>query len=434
MLRTVIIVLDGLRRDLLGQAHTPNLIRLASEDATRFDAHRSVFPSATRVASSSLATGCLPRRHELQGNSCVLIERGRLVLHDAGRPDFLDHKRQVTGRALAVPTLAERTKEIGGTIVFSNVSPGASYTHDPDGHGYVYHRAGSFGPGRIPVADERQLKVTPDVAGDRMMTERFIAEALVEERPALAVLWMGEPDATQHLHPLGSPEHIAGLKAADHHAGMVIAAVERLREAGDDVLLIATSDHGHQTVSGVIDIEAELIAAGLKQHATSQDVISASNGTSALIYVDPNLAAARSPLIHDFLLSRDWVGQVIAPEKLSSIGQAPVNGLAFAVSMRATDDLNGFGIAGTSLVAKPHFGKPDRFGCGQHGGLGRQEQAPFLICVGRGFAAGIDERPTSVVDIAPTVLRHLELEFDRLDGRALQDDAGAKAAPSSLGH
>ena len=427
MRRAVIIVLDGLRRDLLGEAHTPNLVRLAPH-AANFNAHRSVFPSATRVASSSLATGCLPMRHGLQGNSCALIENGRLVLHDAGRPDFLNHKRQVTGRALGVPTLAERTKEIGGTVVFSNVSPGASYTHDPDGHGYIYHRAGSFGPGRIPVADERQLKVTPDVAGDRMMTERFIAEALVEVRPALAVLWMGEPDATQHLHPLGSPQHIAGLEAADHHAGLVITAVERRREAGDDVLLIATSDHGHQTVSGVIDIEAELVAAGLKQHATSQDVISASNGTSALIYVDPGLAASRAPSIHDFLLSRAWAGRVVAAEKLSSVGQAPVNGLAFAISMRANDDANQFGVAGMSLVAKPHLGKPDRLGCGQHGGLGRQEQAPFLMCLGQGFAAGASERPTSILDIAPTVLQHLGLELGGLDGHALQDDVSPKLA------
>ena len=191
------------------------------------------------------------------------------------------------------------------------------------------------------------------------------------------------------------------------------------------MLLIATSDHGHQTVSGVIDIEAELVAAGLKQHAASHDVISASNGTSALIYVDPELAASRAPSIHDFLLSRAWAGRVIAAEKLSSVGQAPVNGLAFAISMRANDDANEFGIAGVSLVAKPHFGKPDRLGCGQHGGLGRQEQAPFLMCLGQGFAAGASEHPTSVLDIAPTVLQHLGLELGGLDGRALQDQVGA---------
>ena len=134
----------------------------------------------------------------------------------------------------------------------------------------------------------------------------------------------------------------------------------------------------------------------------------------------------------DAVHGREWAGQVIAADALSSVGQAPANGLAFAISMRATDDVNEFGVAGTSLVAKPHFGKPDRFGCGQHGGLGAQEQAPFLMCVGQGFAPGIDERPTSVVDVAPTVLRHLGLECEGLDGRPLQEGVGATAAPPSL--
>ena len=46
------------------------------------------------------------------------------------------------------------------------------------------------------------------------MTSRFIDEALVARKPALAILWMGEPDATQHTRPLGSPEHLAVLRQA----------------------------------------------------------------------------------------------------------------------------------------------------------------------------------------------------------------------------
>ena len=49
----------------------------------------------------------------------------------------------------------------------------------------------------------------------------------------------------------------------------VIEAVDRLRDAGDEVLLIVCSDHGHQTVSRIIDVEAELVAAGLKASAAS---------------------------------------------------------------------------------------------------------------------------------------------------------------------
>src|SRR5262249_28389336 len=216
MRRNVIVMLDGLRRDMIDAEHTPHLVTFA-EQAERFAGYRSVFPSATRVVSAPLATGCYPARHELQGNSLALLEDGTLVPHDAGHPEFLQHKRRVTGRSLAVPTLAERLKDAGGAIVFNNVSPGAAYAHDPDGFGFVYHRAGSFGPGRTPLPDIEQLRVTLDAAGDRLMTERFVSELLSKRRPALAVLWLGEPDHIQHASPLGSPEHIATLRKADRH-------------------------------------------------------------------------------------------------------------------------------------------------------------------------------------------------------------------------
>ena len=281
MRRAIVVVLDGLRRDLVTAATTPQLAALARR-AEWADAHRSVFPSATRVVSAAFATGCHPGRNELQGNSLALLEAGRLVTHDAGHPDFLQHKRRITGRALAVPTLAERLAKAGGSIVFSNVSPGAAYAHDPDGHGHVYHRTGSFGPGRQPITGDGALRVSVDAAGDAAMATRFIDEVVSERRPALGLLWLAEPDTTQHACPLGSPEHLAVLAQADATAGRVIAAVDRQRQRGDDLLLIVGSDHGHQTVSRIIDVDAELIAAGLKTGPGSADEVAPSNGTAIL--------------------------------------------------------------------------------------------------------------------------------------------------------
>jgi predicted AlkP superfamily pyrophosphatase or phosphodiesterase len=419
MRRAVIVTVDGLRRDMISPEATPHLSRLAGA-VEQFADYRTVFPSCTRVVSASLATGCFPARHGLQGNSVALLENGELVLRDAGHPDFLQHKRRVTGRSLSMPTLAERVKDHGGAIIFSNVSPGAAYTHDPDGHGYVYHRAGSFGPGRQPVDETDRLDVTLDVAGDRRMTERFVGEVLQQWRPAVAVLWMGEPDHIQHETVLGSPEHRAVLAHADAHVALVVEAVSRLRADGDEVLLFVGSDHGHQTVDGVIDVDAELMSAGLKAGETSGDVVAVSNGTSVLIYVRPD-QDDKLPDIESFLRSRDWAGRVIGPEQLASLGQAAEACLAFAVSMRESDAPNLFGIRGASLAAKPAFGKPDRMGCGQHGGLGKYEQSPFMMISGPGFSTGaIRKEPARVVDVAPTILAHLGLPWVDVDGRPLQ--------------
>jgi arylsulfatase A-like enzyme len=419
MRRAVVVTVDGLRRDMISSDTTPNLKNF-ERYSQRLADYRAVFPSCTRVVSASMATGCFPARHGLQGNSVALLEEGRLILQDAGHPDFLQHKRRVTGCSLAVPTLAQRVKDHGGAIIFSNVSPGAAYAHDPDGHGYVYHRAGSFGPGRKPVPDTEHLDVTLDVAGDRRMTERFISEVLDERRPAVAVVWFGEPDHMQHELALGSPEHRSVLAHADAHVGLVIEAVERLRASGDDVLLFVGSDHGHQTVEGVVDVEAELIAGGTKAAQASDDVLAVSNGTSVLIYLHPE-HAGKVPKIRAFLQGCEWAGQIFGPDELGTVGQAADACLAFAVSMRANPKPNSFGIPGLSLAAKPAAGKADRLGCGQHGGLGQFEQSPFMLISGLGFEADTTrQEPTCVVDIAPTILRHLGLPYSGLDGRPLQ--------------
>jgi arylsulfatase A-like enzyme len=418
MKRVVIVVLDGLRRDLVTAQHMPALSAFR-ERAEDFAAHRSVFPSATRAVAASFATGCHPARHGLQGNAVALLENGVLVRHDAGRPDFLQHKRRVTGRALEAATLAERLAHHGGAITFSNASPGAAYAHDPDGHGFLYNRAGSFGPGRVPVPTADELRVTNNIAGDRAMTERFVAEVLEQRRPALATLWLHEPDHIQHEVPLGSQDHLAAIREADAHAGLVLRAVDRLRDTGDDILFLIGSDHGHQTVAAVVDIERELAAAGLKNGPSSNDVLSVSSGTAALVYVHPD-SSARVPALSDFLASRPWAGRVFAPDRLQEVGQAPRQGLTFAVSMRADERENEFGVPGVSVEAVSAFGAP-HLGFGQHGGLGAHEQSPLLMIHGSGFHAGAARRaPTSIVDIAPTVLRHLQLSVEGMDGKPLQ--------------
>ena len=200
----------------------------------------------------------------------------------------------------------------------------------------------------------------------------------------------------------------------------MIEAVDRLRDTGDDVLLIVCSDHGHQTVSRVVDIEAELIAVGLKANRQSGDVVTPTSGTSTLVYVHPG-HAGRIGAIEAFLESRDWVDRVVPASELASVGQAPHNGLAFAISLKSDDEPNPYGVRGHSVESTPVAGKGTHLHCGQHGGLARYEQMPFLMIDGGGFAGGaVSTVSTSPVDIAPTILAHLQIAAEGMDGRALQ--------------
>jgi arylsulfatase A-like enzyme len=418
--RAIVVVLDGLRRDMVGPETTPELHRFGAA-ATRFTAHRSVFPSATRVVSACFATGSQPARHGLQGNSVALMEAGTLVPHDVGRPDFMDHWRAVRGHTFAVPTMAERLARAGQeAMLFNNVSPGAARAHDPDGHGWVFNRACSFAPNlRRLGAGEDIADVTLDIKGDALLTAYFLDRAMGGREATLGVLWLGEPDHSQHENMLGSPAAMAAISGSDACFGAVSRAVDARRAAGEDILLIACSDHGHQTVEEVIDINAAFVAAGLKA-AGDPSLLAVSNGTSALIYLHPERSEDAGAVLA-FLRNCPWAGAVLEGEGLTNVGQGAVGGLLCAVPMRSDDRPNEFGVPGMSSAAMPFAGKPDRLGCGQHGGLGTYEQMPFLMIEGGGFVRGAARtESTSMIDLAPTILGHLGLPTDGCEGRPLQ--------------
>ena len=418
--RAVLVVVDGLRGDLVGEEYTPHLHRLAT-GARWYPKHRCVFPSATRVNSASLATGCFPASHGLHGNVVALDEGEGLVAVPAGAPTFRERLRRATGRTLRRPTLSERLRGQGGAGHWLNSSAGAAHMQDPDGHGLLLHRDGSHRPGFEPVEGPEHLDVTCDAAGDRETTRRFCAalDAAAPGAPggpALHTLWLCEPDHSQHLMELGSGEHRALVRAADANVAEVAAAVGRMRERGDEVLLVVCSDHGHETTDEVIPVEALMIEAGLKAGAGSHDVVLASSGMGALVYLSPGAAARRDDLA-EWLERQPWCGPVFAGAALAEVGQREGGGLAVAFAMAGRDEPNRFGIPGIAHVAGCRFSGSDAPGRGQHGGLGRYETNPVLVvddASGRGRRI---EARTSAVDVAPTILDFLGASHDGADGR-----------------
>ncbi len=418
MKRVVVVICDGLRADMVRPEWTPELCQLAGVSRV-FNRHRSVFPSTTRTTAASIATGCHPARHGLEGNCVALDEGNGLTAISVGPAGFRERLRKVTGQTLRVPTLSERLVDHGGAVVFSNVSPGAAYFHDPDGHGFVYHRSGSFGPGMRKIETDEHLDVSHDAAGDTEMTARFCDEVLMQRKPAYALLWQCEPDHTQHASPLGSPEHLDVIRAADTNAGRVARVVEQLNASGEDIMLIVASDHGHETVSRAIPLTDMLVEAGLKESDSSSDVVVASNGLSAHLYFAED-ARSRVAEVVSFLEQVDGIAQVFSGDQLIELGHLADTALAISVITERDRSENAYGIPGISIAIDDPLHYDTNLGCGQHGGLGPYEQNPFLMIKGGGFAAGsqyTDE--SSAVDLAPTILRHLDVAGDGMDGGPL---------------
>lgn len=411
--RVVLVCCDGLGRDWIGADTTPVLHDLLRGGLWCAD-HRAVFPSVTRVSAASVTTGCQPARHGLHGNRMGLMEQGRIVVRDVGLPDFRRHMRSATGGTLRVPSLAERVREAGGMIAFSNVSPGAAYFLDPEHFGHVYHRAGSWGPGGLALAAPEALEVTHDVAGDRAMTERFCSEVLRERRPGVAVLWLANPDHTLHGVPLGSPAHYAALQATGECVLQVVRTVDALRRQGESILLLIGSDHGQETIGDCVDIGDWLTGQGLAPWLESGDLAVAGQGTAALLYATD---ASRQALfdVLDAMRRAEWADGVLVGDALGGRGFAAQGGVVAAVNMAGRERDNDYGVRGVRwTVAEP--GKPAAIGCGQHGGWGAHETRPFLWVDDGGRSQGATMRTTSLVDIAPTVAAFLGLPLDGFDG------------------
>lgn len=412
--RAVIVVCDSLRADMIRPDTAPTLAALPGV-AKRYTGCRGVFPSVTRVTSASIATGCHPGRHGLLGNTMVLDEGAGLVCLSVAKPEFRDRMRKATGRTLLAPTLAERLAGHGGIVVMSNVSAGAAYFQDPDGFGHVYHSAGSFGPGLVPVPDALHLDIQKGEAGDAVMTARFCDEVLRERRPSLGVLWLSEPDYTGHKSPLGSPAHIAAIRGADRCVKRVLDTV---RELDGETLLIICSDHGMETTARTIPVDDVLIEAGLKAGHGSSDVVTAPNGTATVIYRARDAKVGADDL-RRFLEVQDWVDRVFTGAALAEVALPSVGPVAAAVTLRTEHRPNEFGVWGFGDIAADLDGR-DFTGFGQHGGLGPNEQRPFLFVSGPGYRDGADvAAPVSHVSIAPTVLTHLGLPWDGMDGAPL---------------
>jgi arylsulfatase A-like enzyme len=418
MNRAVIVICDSLKADLISSSDTPFLTELGQRSA-RFTNHASVFPSTTRTSAASIATGCLPARHGLLGNTMALDEGDGLVCLSVGKPDFRDRLHRATGRTLHAPTLAERVRGAGETVIaVSNVSPGAAYFLDPDGFGWVYNSAGSFGPGRRPLPAEEGIAVSKGEAGDAAVTERFCDEILRQRSPAIALLWLSEPDYTGHHTPLGSPAHRRAIASADANVRAVAEIVDGLDPTGERILLAVGSDHGMETVDKTIDLDALLVEAGLKRSPHSYEIVVAPNGTAATLYfTDP--ASALVGQVARFLETEDWVGKVFVGGALAEIGLPTTSALQIALTLKSDERANPYGVAGHSHIVRDALEPKDCTGFGQHGGLGQNEQRPFLFFSGGGFAPGTYQGRSSLIDIAPTVLRHLGMATEGMDGRPL---------------
>ncbi len=428
----IVLVLDGLRPDMITPEIMPNLFRLRQEGVWCANAH-SVFPTVTRVNAASISTGTVPAAHGIVSNTMYVEGVSPAPFDTANYQNLVKLAEISGGRAVAVPTLAETLEKAG--VSFAALSSGST------GSGFLLNPMAPVGIGTLISGslEEGRRVAFPDKADQEirrvfgsqkaeegirslLWTERVLRDYVIAELHARVIIdWLTEPDTTQHRHGVGSPEALAALKIDDEQIGLLVA---KLRTLGleDTTDIIVTADHGFTAEPDPVDLKGVIEATG---HAS--EIIAASNGPSVLLYVknhSPDLIRSMVAELQktdgvDLLftdaqrpkngavqcLAGKNVGWVPGTFSLELINECPADRAAdIIVTFKWSSAPNEFGYPGRQWIAStdPRSNVPARSG---HGGLNPWTVHTPMVLWGKDFRKrAVVEAPVANFDIAPTIL------------------------------
>jgi len=430
----VVVVWDGMRPDFVSEKNTPALWKLAHEGVI-FRNHHAVYPSATMVNGTALVTGIYPGKSGIIANHEYRPEIDRNRPIDVEIPAVVDKGDELSGgKYISVPTIAELIQKAGGrTAIASAKTVGllldrhvipvgpkngvtlfVGKTLPPDALAPIVATLGPF-----PSAHLQQ-----DVWTTKALTDFLWKEGM----PAFSVLWLGNPDLTEHESAPGAPAALAAIKSADENLAAVLSSLDQkgVRETTD---MFVVSDHGFSTIKRSVDLRKILRDAGFSAQTEfinepkRGDIMLAGNGGSVLFYIEGHDAEVIRRLV-EFLQQTDFAGVFFTREAMPGtfcLDQAKIDckdAADVVMAFRWNEKKNQFGVPGM-IDADWQRGA----GKGTHATLSRFDMHNTLIAAGPDFSGGkVSDLPSGNVDLAPTVLRILGITApQQLDGRVLSE-------------
>ncbi|HUJ12112.1 MAG TPA: alkaline phosphatase family protein [Verrucomicrobiae bacterium] len=415
----VVIVWDGLRPDSVTAANTPTLFKLA-HNGVFFQNHHAVYLSSTEVNGVALATGTYPNRNNILANHEYRPDLNPLKPIAIESIDAIRKGDASSGNHyLNAPTVAEILRGAKMRSAIAGTKPVARL-HDR------LHRES------IQVTGNATQE-TPNTRLDTASTRALIGTEWDNGVPAYSLLWLSEPDYSQHLTGPGSPKSLKALKGSDDNLALVLKELDK-RGLHDKTDVFVVSDHGFSTIDRCVDVAAELQKVGFhaarefKEPPVEGDVMVVGNGGSVLLYVvghDPRVTHG----IVDFLQHQDWPGVLFTRERLTgtfALEQARLNTPGapdVVISLRWKNEKSSRGIAGT-IISDGSTRLP---GDGNHATLSPYDMRATLVAAGPDLRKGmVDQLPTGNADVAPTILHLLGVDPPQpMDGRVLGEALSA---------
>ena len=430
----VVVVWDGMRPDVVSEQNTPTLWKLAREGVT-FRNHHAVYPSATMVNGTAMVTGVYPEKSGIIANH---VYRPDIDPHhglDVEVPAVVEKGDQLSGgKYIAAPTIAELVKRAGArSVIAAAKTVGLLLDRHPNATG-ANNSATLFAGKALPSAALGAIteKIGPfpsaHLQKDSWTTKALIDVLWKDGVPAFSILWLGEPDLTQHETAPGAPAALAAIKSADENLAAILSALNE-RKARETTDVFVASDHGFSTIRRSVDLQRILSEASFA--ATTEfngepkpgDIMLAGNGGSVLFYVVGHDLKVIRHLV-DFLQQSDFAGVIFTKEPMDGtfgLEQARIQSDRapdVVMAFHWDDSKNQFGIPGMIDADWQRAA-----GKGTHATLSRFDMHSTLIAAGPDLKRGeTDDLPTGNVDLAPTILQILGIyPPPKMDGRILSE-------------
>jgi predicted AlkP superfamily pyrophosphatase or phosphodiesterase len=443
----VLIVWDGMRPDFVAEAATPALFALASNGVT-FMHHHPVYVSSTEVNATALATGVYPWQSGLIGNHEFRPALDAFKDIDTEALATVRQGDALSGNHyLAFPTVAEILHEHGLRTVVAGTKP-VALLHDralrPEGSLGVDVFAGNVLPEAMKKSLMRTLGKFPKKGSDKIKLDQWTTRALTgllwrKEVPSFSVLWLAEPDYSQHHTGPGSPESLAAIKNSDRDLARVLKTL-RHKNLLDSTDVIVVSDHGFSTILTNIDVAATLQEHGFRafrklaeKERKDGDIMVVGNAGAVFCYVAGHDPALIAQVVH-CLQAQPYSGVIFSRPAVEGAFPLEDSELAspagpdIVVTMRWTSEQNKNGTPGLIYCDLKTFGSGQDTstlgpGQGMHGTLSAWDMHNVCIASGPDFAKGLkDPLPSGNIDIAPTILWLLGIEpKEKMSGRVLSE-------------
>jgi hypothetical protein len=301
--RVIIFVWDGFRPDSLNPQDTPNLHAMR-EAGVHFTDHHATYPTFTMMNAASFATGSFGGSTGYYGNTLWQpTATGKNSLNedvDYNQPVFSEDYAILTalandlkGDLFMVETLFSVAQKAALSTATVGKS-GAAFIQDYKGGGMMLDEktvlpltlakelqsAGytlpasapnAHPPGQLELAKDNgnptafselkrladySVSVDPtDASGSPFkkaltyMFDIYVDYILPKKGPRLSVVWMRDPDTSEHNYGPNTANALDGLRENDRRLGKLR---DKLKELGWDQTtdIIVVSDHGHSSVAG----------------------------------------------------------------------------------------------------------------------------------------------------------------------------------------